>query len=95
MGDSTRGFYDKFRVERTDGKSAPNEKHEGCEYFVLDLAHDPFALPALQAYADACREEYPFLGADLEKKLADFNAGFDAGRQVERELDKECREALA
>ena len=95
MGDRARGFYDKFRVERTDGKSALNEKHEGCEYFVLDLTHDPFTWPALQAYADACREKYPFLAADLEKKLVGFNAGLDAGRQAERELNKECREALS
>lgn len=95
MGDRTRGIYDKFDIERTDGRSGLNEKHEGCEYFVLDLTHDPFAWPALQAYAYACREEYPMLAADLEKKLAYFEAGFDAGQQAERELNKECREALS
>ena len=38
-----RGLYEKFAVERTDGKSKIGEKHEGCEYFVLDLTHDPHA----------------------------------------------------
>jgi len=69
MGDKTRGLYGKFHVERTDGKSAPGEKHDGCEYFVLDLTHDPFAVPALKAYADACAAEYPLLAADLRPKV--------------------------
>lgn len=59
------GLYGKFRVERTDGKSAPGEKHDGCEYFVLDLTHDPFALPAIRAYAQACRVDHPDLSRDL------------------------------
>jgi len=70
MGDRTRGLYGKFRIERTDGKSAPGEKHDGCEYFVLDLTHDPHAPPALRAYADACRAGYPLLAADLDALLA-------------------------
>jgi len=69
MGDKTRGLYGKFRIERTDGKSAPGEKHDGCEYFVLDLTHDPHAIPALKAYADSCRAEYPLLAADLDAWL--------------------------
>jgi hypothetical protein len=65
-----RGLYEKFkRIERTDGKSAPGEKHDGCEYFVLDLTHDPFALPALEAYRDACRASHPRLAADLTSQL--------------------------
>ena len=60
------GLYNKFAVKRTDGKDAPGEKHEGCEYFVLDVTHDPFALPALKAYADACRATYPALARDLD-----------------------------
>jgi len=61
------GLYPKFRVERRDGKSAEGEKHEYCDYFVLDLKHDPHAVPALRAYAMSCREEYPQLSADLLK----------------------------
>lgn len=60
------GIYGKFTVTRNDGKSAPGEKHERCEYFVLDISHDPFAIPALKAYADACRESYPALARDLD-----------------------------
>lgn len=40
-----------------DGRSAKGQKHHGCAYFVLDLDHDPFAAPALRAYADACEAD--------------------------------------
>jgi len=69
MGDKTRGLYGKFDIKRTDGKSEPGQKHDGCDYFVLDLTHDPFAFQALMAYAVACDKEYPLLAADLREKL--------------------------
>lgn len=62
------GLYDKYRVIRTDGQSEPGKKHAGCEYFVLDLTHDPHALPALKAYADSCCVQYPALAEDLWTK---------------------------
>ena len=65
MDDSTRGLYNKFKVTRTDGSSAPGGKHEGCEYFVLDLDHDPYARVALHAYATGCSEKFPALSRDL------------------------------
>jgi hypothetical protein len=66
MGDKTRGMYEKFKVERTDGSSVPGGKHDGCQYFVLDAIHDPFAIAALIAYAEACEGEYPLLARDVE-----------------------------
>lgn len=66
----SNGIYRKFDVKRTDGSSEPGGKHERCAYFVLDLEHDPFAIPALRAYAEACREGYPELARDLEKIVA-------------------------
>ncbi len=74
MGDRSRGLYGKFFIERTDGKSAVGEKHDGCDYFVLDLTHDKHAAAALRAYADSCAEEYPLLAADLRAKLASPNS---------------------
>lgn len=65
MSDQSKGLYQKFIVERADGSSAPGCRHEHCTYFVLDLDHDKFALPALRAYADACADEYGVLAADL------------------------------
>ncbi|MGR3316597.1 hypothetical protein [Roseovarius indicus] len=67
MPDKTRGLYNKFRVERADGKSAPGEKHDGCEYFVLDMDHDEHARAAIEGYVRSLEEaeEYPQLAADL------------------------------
>lgn len=66
MGDPSRGMYNKFSVLRTDGTDAPGKKHDGCQYFVLDVTHDPHAVPALRAYADSCRSAYPLLARDLD-----------------------------
>lgn len=65
LDDRERGLYQKFSVERLDGSSVPGQKHDGCVYFVLDITHDPFAIPALWAYAEACQREYPKLAKDL------------------------------
>ncbi|MCR4341898.1 MAG: hypothetical protein NUW01_18635 [Gemmatimonadaceae bacterium] len=71
MGDSTRGLYNKFKnIERTDGQSGPGGKHEHCDYFVLDVTHDKHAGPALLAYAESCKAEYPLLAQDLLKIAA-------------------------
>ena len=70
MHDTKRGLYRKFEVKRVDGRDGPGQKHEGCFYFVLDLDHDPYAVPAIRAYADACEEKYPVLAADL-RTMAD------------------------
>ena len=68
MNDKQRGLYAKYRpIERAD---APNEKHEDCEYFVLDLTHDPFAREAALMYAFRCRDEYPQLAEDLAAEVA-------------------------
>ncbi len=63
MTDKDRGLYNKFQnIERTDGRSEPGEKHHGCEYFVLDL------IPAIQAYANSCRADYPKLAVDILRR---------------------------
>lgn len=63
--DHERGLYGKYHVERIDGSSEPGGKHADCKYFVLDLTHDKHALPALEAYALSCQDEYPLLAQDL------------------------------
>lgn len=70
MGDKSRGLYNKFAVTRVDGTSDPGKKHHGCYYFVLDVDHDPYAGYALNAYADCCEQDFPYLAADL-RDLAD------------------------
>lgn len=69
MGDKTRGMFHKFNVSRTDGSSDIGGKHEGCSYFVLDLTHDPYAIPAIKAYADICDSDYPLLARDLRAAI--------------------------
>ena len=80
------GIYGKFSVARTDRRDALGEKHYGCEYFVLDLTHDPFAKPAIEAYAEACREEYPVLSKDLIEKAKQDTCGAETQR-VRHESD--------
>lgn len=69
MSDKNRGLYEKFHVIRTDGRSNPGQKHARCRYFVLDLDHDPFAIEAIAAYAEACQETLPALAKDLDAWL--------------------------
>lgn len=74
------GIYRKFTVERADGSSRPGGKHERCEYFVLDWAHDPFAIPAARAYADACEAKYPALAEDLRVMASRAEQSLSPGR---------------
>lgn len=74
----TTGLFRKFEVERIDGSSEPGGKHEACDYFVLDLDHDPHAKAALAAYADSCAADYPVLAGDLRRKVEEKAFGADA-----------------
>lgn len=69
------GLFDKFTVTRNDGQGEPGGKHYGCPYFVLDMTHDPFAVPALNAYADACEQEGYYNLADELRRYALMNIG--------------------
>lgn len=80
-----RGLYEKFAVRRTDGTDAPGQKHDNCQYFVLDTTHDPHAAPALRAYANSCAAEYPALAHDLRKlagEQADSHTTGKAGAEA-------------
>lgn len=60
-----QGVFDKFIVQRVDGSDLPGGKHYGCENFVLDLTHDPHALPAIRSYAASCAATHPQLAREL------------------------------
>lgn len=79
------GIYHKFNVSRTDGRDCPGGKHEGCHYFVLDLAHDKHAVPAIKAYAASCERDFPALASELlgsiDGKLL-INAAFPAPASI-------------
>ncbi len=91
MGDKKRGLYGKYAVQRTDGSSARGRKHAACHYFVLDLTHDPHALPALQAYIDSCESDYPRLAKDLRNRIKLW----ENGQRLAREAEAEIRRAEA
>lgn len=78
VDDKAHGLYRKYSVKRLRDRE---KKHARCEYFVLDLIHDPYAGAALAAYADACEAEYPELAADLSVK-----AMVIAGRNMTRKV---------
>ena len=65
-------LYHKYNVQRVDNaENNPSSKHyNGCDLFVLDISHDPFAIPALKAYAEACKTDYPILARDLVYKAS-------------------------
>ena len=60
-----QGLFNKFTVIRNDGSDLAGGKHHGCEYFVLDIAHDKYAKAALLAYARECKHSHPDLSKDM------------------------------
>ena len=68
MADGT--LYEKFVVQRTDRTDGRGMKHDACDYFVLDLTHDPHGIPAVLAYADACQATHPQLAADIRRRYS-------------------------
>jgi hypothetical protein len=69
VDDRKRGLYRKYDVRRLDDLAG---KHKDCFFFVLDITHDKFAIPAIRAYAKACKQEYPALAADLYRVAIHF-----------------------
>ena len=61
-------LHEKYVVQRTDRTDGRGMKHDACDYFVLDLTHDPFAIQGVHAYADACEETHPQLAADIRNR---------------------------
>lgn len=60
----------KYKVTRNDGSSCRGKKHEDCQYFVLDINHDPHAASALETYAASCAVDFPELSKDLWRLAA-------------------------
>lgn len=66
---TAQGLFRKYIVRRADGQDNDVlQKHFNCDYFVLDLTHDPAAKPAIKAYADAIEATHPYLARDLRVK---------------------------
>jgi hypothetical protein len=68
MPDRT-GYYDKYFVRK---KGDAQAVHLDCEFFVLDMTHDVYALTAVMYYRDAVREANPRLAEDLDERIARY-----------------------
>lgn len=64
--DKNLGLYGKYHVRRLNDW---RNKHDHCRYYVLDLNHDRHAQPAIRAYIESCKNEYPRLALELTKLL--------------------------
>jgi hypothetical protein len=73
-----QGAFQKFLVQRVDGSDLPGGKHYGCFNFVLDLSHDPHAIPAIQAYAASCAATHPQLAQELVDRFGAAEQAFNA-----------------
>src|SRR5262249_19614136 len=73
-----RGYYEKFNVQRNDGRDQPGGDREGAMYFTLDLVNDPYALTAMRSYLEAAKGELPFLVDDLQQMFPELRD--EAGR---------------
>ena len=85
-----QGLFRKFVVSRVDGSDQPGGKHDGCQYFVLDMTHDEHAPAALRAYAESCKASHPELSAELVRRFGD--AGVDS--EIEDEWTGRIRQYL-
>lgn len=65
-------IHHKFDVRRVDGNDGPGSKHDGCDYFVLDLSHDVFAADAMRAYAEAAHATHPTLAAAVRQRVIEM-----------------------
>jgi hypothetical protein len=62
----SEGLHKKYEIKRTDGSDQPGKRHDGCQYFVLDLTHDTAARLAATVYAAVVQNWNPSLSRDLK-----------------------------
>lgn len=60
------GVFKKYSVVRLADRAG---KHVGCDFFVLDVTHDPHAVSALLAYAESVANDNPDLAKELRARL--------------------------
>lgn len=66
MEDKRNKLQQKFYVERIDERDRAGGDRADSKYFVLDYIHDPYALSALEAYAQSCSKDFPNLSAEIK-----------------------------
>jgi hypothetical protein len=55
----------KYYVDRIDERDRAGGDRCDSKYFVLDYIHDPYSIPALEAYAEACSNDFPNLSMEI------------------------------
>jgi predicted ester cyclase len=63
--DKRNKLQQKYYVERIDERDRADGDRADSKYFVLDYVHDPYSMPALEAYAQACFKDFPDLSAEI------------------------------
>lgn len=93
--DKDRGFYGKYKIERTDGSSASGERHENCMYYVLDLNHDKFAFAALEAYSKEARAAgFTPLADDLDSIIKNKDGLLKQGEEAPVNVQPDIEEPV-
>lgn len=73
------GLENRYSVERLTESRSGKTHDENCEYFVLDLTHDPKARMAAIAYANSVSSSNPKLAMDLRQKVERCRAATPSG----------------
>jgi hypothetical protein len=70
MEDKRNKLQQKYYVDRIDGRDLAGGDRVDSKYFVLDYIHDPYSIPALEAYAFACYKDSPNLSEEIRALVA-------------------------
>jgi len=72
MDDRRNRLQQKYYVDRIDERDRVGGDRVDSKYFVLDYIHDPYSIPALEAYAVACYNDFPNLSQEILALVADL-----------------------
>lgn len=75
MEDKRNKLQQKYYVERIDERDRAGGDRADSKYFVLDYIHDPYSIPALEAYALACFKDYPNLSEEIRALVTQLKSG--------------------
>jgi hypothetical protein len=60
----------KYIIQKSNGNPVdPSARYFALKYFALNSSHDPHAIIALKAYAEAVRRDNPLFADQIEKEL--------------------------
>ncbi|MBN1628837.1 MAG: hypothetical protein JW990_03665 [Thermoleophilia bacterium] len=79
MQDKRNKLRQKYYVDRIDERDRAGGDRVDSKYFVLDYVHDPYSIPALEAYALACYKDFPNLSEELRALVAKLRSGEHVG----------------